>query len=689
MILVDVFPYKGDMILWCYDEEGKNRFFKRSFQPTIYYETFNENFSCQILKDQILEKTTRKHMDKGEIELFKVTFRSVSDFKRRFRLIEKKLRGVGKFYNADLPIEEMFFFEHDLYPLAKIDRALINIDDRCKYDYELPKFRIANIQILPDGVEMNKQFYRFPEFKKAFLLLDPDIIYIHKQQRDLLELCSKLKIRLNRVGPEPFLPKKGYSYFSYGITFYRESPIYLKGRLLINSSGFLDDSFNVYSVLEGARICRMSIQRLSTHSVGAAITSLLSWQAYHDGYLIPYKSGFYEKIKPFRQLIDVDRGAFTLEPYTGLHKEVAELDFVSMFPSIISRYNLSPETFDCDCCKDNKVAGTGYHFCKKKKGVVGKVCEYLMDRRARFKSRRDNISRSKVEYLKWLLVVIFGFQGCRHKKIGRIEVHETINAVARETMLKAIKVAERHGYTVIHGIVDSLYVKKKGINKHDLRVLVDELNQVCRITIEYKGMFRFLTFLPSVNAGYQPVPTSYYGVSKNGDIKVRGIGIRQRSCPKIVKSMQKEIIEEMGKVVDEEDVGAWLKRSIPILRNHIEALSYANPEELSMTIRVSKERYKVNCVQKIVTDQMKKLGKTINPGQSIKYIIVNAHRQVYTDISEYKGFFDRQKYVELLKKGLIHLFLPFGADMQIVDDLLANERQVRLSEYCEKAVIVA
>jgi len=30
----------------------------------------------------------------------------------------------------------------------------------------------------------------------------------------------------------------------------------------------------------------------------------------------------------------------------------AELDFVSQFPSIMSRFNISPETVNCRCCPD-------------------------------------------------------------------------------------------------------------------------------------------------------------------------------------------------------------------------------------------------------------------------------------------------------------------------------------------------
>ena len=39
-----------------------------------------------------------------------------------------------------------------------------------------------------------------------------------------------------------------------------------------------------------------------------------------------------------------DQGGLVYQPVTGLHRHVAELDFISMYPSIMVHYNISPET---------------------------------------------------------------------------------------------------------------------------------------------------------------------------------------------------------------------------------------------------------------------------------------------------------------------------------------------------------
>src|SRR2546427_4808518 len=44
--------------------------------------------------------------------------------------------------------------------------------------------------------------------------------------------------------------------------------------------------------------------------------------------------------------------------------------------------------------------------------------------------------------LKWLLVCCFGYTGYKIARFGKIEAHEAINAVARETLLVAKETAE-------------------------------------------------------------------------------------------------------------------------------------------------------------------------------------------------------------------------------------------------------
>lgn len=715
--LLDLFVHGDDVILWCKDPSGIDHFFKDRFSPVVYFSPADdraESLLKKICKGAVVERTVKNHLVDGMIPVLRITFDSVSSFHQRFFVIEGALRGKGTFFDGDLDVCERYLFFHNLSPFCQVKiRAegdwvvsLSRADDPEALDYQIPPLKILKLRINHDrcgrlkSLECNEVLIEknmIEEFCSLFARLDPDVILIHKQQERLLALLEECKqhtsLHLNRHGPEVFASRKGYSFFSYGVRYYREAPLYLRGRFLINSGSFMDDSFTVYSLIEGSWVCRVRLQKTATHSVGRTVTNLLTYTAYCSGYLIPYKIGVYERLKSFRELVDCDRGALTLEPHVGLHRDVAELDFVSMYPSIISKHNLSPETLYCSCCKEHTIEGTPYWFCRRKKGIVPAVCDLLLSRRLAFKSRDDFVSSSKVDYLKWLLVVIFGFQAYKNKKIGCIEVHEAINAVARSTLLRAIRVAESEGYSVVHGIVDSLYVKKKGVTEEDARRLAVVITDATGLPIEFKHKYSFITFLPSVVNPAQPVPTAYYGVADDGHVKVRGIEVRQRTAPLVVKNLQQALIAELDGLVkerrhvDEADVRDLFERCVGVLRNHISSLDHATVDDLSITIRVGREQYKVNCPQKIVKEKLEARGVEVQPGQRMTYVIVDHSRSDYVDASSFTGRFDRFRYVYLLKKAFVHLFLPFGLDLRKVDDLLLGERQESLLEYVSEKVI--
>ena len=67
------------------------------------------------------------------------------------------------------------------------------------------------------------------------------------------------------------------------------------------------------------------------------------------------------------------RGAGDLHrhlPRPGLRENVGELDFASMYPSLMDRYNISPETVNCGCCDPGMpVPGIGAHTCTRRRGI--------------------------------------------------------------------------------------------------------------------------------------------------------------------------------------------------------------------------------------------------------------------------------------------------------------------------------
>ena len=264
----------------------------------------------------------------------------------------------------------------------------------------------------------------------------------------------------------------------------------------------------------------------------------------------------------------VDKGGFVFESKPGAHDEVAEFDFVSLYPNIMFRKNISYETINCECCKyetDNKVPGLEhlYYTCKKRRGIVPLSLKIVLDRRAEYKKRKNNITNQennelKNSYdnrqaaLKWILVTSFGYLGFSNSKFGRIDAHIVVCAFARDILLKTSKIAENHGFEIIHGIVDSIWIKNDNINnvmkiKPYLKILKKDIEEQTGFSISFEGIYKWIVFDSSKKIQPElPALNRYFGVFEDGIIKSRGIETRRHDTPPLFIKFQNELFKTMS-----------------------------------------------------------------------------------------------------------------------------------------------
>ena len=98
-------------------------------------------------------------------------------------------------------------------------------------------------------------------------------------------------------------------------------------------------------------------------------------------YLIPWRKGGPEDFKTAWDLLVADQGGLVFQPPIGIIEGVAEVDFASMYPTIMAIHNLSAETVLCECCENHRVPESSYTVCEKREGMVPKVLRPLLARR--------------------------------------------------------------------------------------------------------------------------------------------------------------------------------------------------------------------------------------------------------------------------------------------------------------------
>ncbi len=65
-----------------------------------------------------------------------------------------------------------------------------------------------------------------------------------------------------------------------------------------------------------------------------------------QGIAVPFRKSDPEVIRHISRLQAADRGGMMFQPAPGIYEDVEEIDFTSMYPSIIVKSNLSPETIE-------------------------------------------------------------------------------------------------------------------------------------------------------------------------------------------------------------------------------------------------------------------------------------------------------------------------------------------------------
>ncbi|MGM0469758.1 MAG: DNA polymerase domain-containing protein [Promethearchaeati archaeon] len=641
--------------------------------------------------------------------------------KRRRRLISLRLQDDNEklFYNLppltaiwlDVKVQQQGLKPYFNEPIAYVEISLIENDQNWnvpRADGAIKKKKI--IIDKADEVENIKAISRVIE------KLDPDII-LTKGGDEFLFPYLIARASLHHIGNDLYFGRKKTSlrhclfdlsggpdhYFTYGIIRRRsKSQVYFTGRFHLDTTTYGSLHFtegNIPGVIEVARVSRVPLQRLCRITIGGALQSIQYYYAYKLDHLIPPFKKSPEDFSTAMNLIKSDRGGHIFEPMIGVFDHVAELDFSSMYPSLMANYNISSETINCKCCKEDgtgiKVPGLDFHICSKREGIIAKSISLPLNKRLKCKEfvRKTGDLRYKFTdiALKWVLVVSFGYLGFKNARFGKIEAHQTVCAFARDFLMRSSEIAERHGCRVIHGIVDSLWLQDTqdrneehfiGITKKIAKEITEETN----IPMSWDGMFNIIAFLPSQAEPDIPTLNHYWGIKKDGTTKVRGIEIRRRDSPTIIKNAQRDFIDVFKDVYSVEQ----FKRKIPdakkILVRYAKRIKQGSltKEELTIRQRISRKpsQYKVNSYQAVAAKQAEQKGIIMTPGKSIRYIILNADadpdfpnkKVILADLYDKNiHSYDTDKYLELLKRAFENIF-PFEFDD--LDNLL-NEISVK------------
>ncbi len=724
--LFDVYPDydRNRMVCWLKTESGVDKIVDADYFPNFYVhgerrrlKEIEDWLSSVPVRDVSFE---RRKLRLGSQELFdvlSVTPATYSDL----RYLAGEIDSRGRYrdftlYNVDIRLSQRYTMEKGVFPMAFIEivRDFILLDEQWAIHYDIPRLSRVEMGVKVHGrskikrfsdsihsIKLGDRIVRGRDEREMLLelaqrmgMVDPDVVltrngdsflfpYLHGRaaENDILE-----EFQLGREASLVSPRREGKSYFSYGRILYRPPKYTLRGRIHIDmGSSFLHMESGLYGLIDLARISNIPPQEIAKLSPGTAVSAMQVNQAMRDGHPVMWKKNLPEEFKTAKELLVCDKGGFIFEPKVGLHENVLEIDFTSLYPSIMVRFNISPETVLCECCPDSnhRVPEIGYHVCEKKIGLIPRVLSPVIRRRMVFKrlakEKREERAKEKSDILKWLLVCSFGYTGYRNARYGKIECHESITAYGREILLKSAEIADQHGFEVLHGIVDSLWLRGEG----DEQKLIEHISGHIGIPVEREGVYKWIVFLPCKTFDVGAM-NRYYGMFEDGKMKIRGIEARRHDTCELVRRAQMEMLDVFAKAESVKEFKENVPEALEVLRKWVKRVRKEDVdlEDLILTLRISKslKEYSVFNNQVAALTQLKEEDVEVHPGEVIRFVLLDSESKIaderlrVADLLEGGETYDKEKYIELLCRMGETLLQPLDYNRKRIARLMTEDQ---------------
>jgi len=692
--LFDVYPSTvGEVTVWIIGENGERVKLRDEFQPKIYVSGKQDEierlasgfFSNKLITSWKFAYKYAQPTDNEKSRVLEITLndsRKTSTFTRQ--ILKKGDYLKYQVHNCDLHGDRSYLFSHDLFPLAKVEveaeHSHLNytLKDSVRHvHYSVPPLRVSKLDVaiakegkltsfqdpikevvatqadrkivLSSGTEKQKLLQLVSVVKE----LDPDIILtsggdsylfpylIHRAT--LNNIIDKFTLNRDQISS---ISKVGRSrtFFSYGRTFYKAATMRLYGRVHVDRNNtFVLNEADFDGLFEIARTCRVPLHTAARSSIGSSMSSIQFYQAIKDDILIPHNKSIPEAFKSAYELLVGDRGGFVYEPQVGIHDDIAEVDFSSMYPVLMVKNNISAETVLCNCCPNSRlrIPDLNYHICEKRLGVVPKSLDLVVSKRLQYKRLKNEIEDETLRgvydrrqaALKWILVTCFGYLGYRNAKFGTVDGHMGVCAFGRDTFLKASRMAEARDFEVIHGIVDSLWLKKRRATVAEYTDLCREVSEKIGVPLNFEGRYKWIVFLPSKMHPNIGVLNRYYGALENGKVKFRGIEVRRRDTPRFVYNAQMEMINVFASANNSQEFMQKIPEALNVVKAYRNRLLDGDVPvwDLIVTKRLSKHpsRYKQRVSQVIAAKQLMKEGAEVHAGKTVEFLFTDARNKKY------------------------------------------------------------
>jgi DNA polymerase-2 len=260
--------------------------------------------------------------------------------------------------------------------------------------------------------------------------------------------------------------------------------------------------------------------------------------------------------------------------------------------------------------------------------------------------------------------------GFKNARFGRIDAHIATCAFSRQILRKAVAIAESRGFKLVHGIVDSMWLKKPSATSLEYEELCREIEAQLHFPIGFEGIYKWIVFLNSHTNPHIPVLNRYYGAFQDGKLKLRGIDLRRHDTPEIVSRCQSDMLALFAHAENSEGFKALIPEALTIVKSYVNLIRNGTVpiEELTIEKRLSKNlnEYRNMVPQAIAAQHLNREGSEVHAGQAFNYIVaynrarITQNRALPAELVGEDYPVDSAWYVDLLLASTANILLPFG-----------------------------
>lgn len=384
-------------------------------------------------------------------------------------------------------------------------------------------------------------------------------------------------------------------------------------------------------------------------------------------------------------------GGFVFEPQPGLYQDIVVFDFRSLYPTIITAHNISPESLQTENCQ-KKVEIPGfpeYWFCQDTKSFLPTILEELILRRAELKKQIKEAKKSgqdtkMVEARSYALKILansfYGYLGFFGARWYSVESARSTTALARDYIKKTISKAEERGFKVVYGDTDSCFFLLGRQSLEAAQAFMEEINETLPgyMELEFEGFYPRGIFV-ATKTGEKGAKKKYALRSESGALKITGFETVRRNWSSIAKEVQKQVLKLV--LQDQvEDAVKYAKGVAQDLKAGRIPLS-----QLIIKTQITRElgNYAAQGPHVAIAQKLQAKGEQVLPGTVVEYVIgkgagiIRERAKLLSELKE--GDYDADYYLN-------HQIIPAVSSIFAVlgykeDEIFQESSQVGLGKF--------